>query len=97
MWLDGRDRALTSVSAIAGEWGIAADGFLPRPDLRASVAQRRALGGLLDVAGGVDAAGAVMVSVASRPAARDLYELLSTLGISAAMSVGPVRGADAPR
>ena len=93
MWLDGRDRALTSVSAIAGEWGIAANGFLPRPYLRASVAQRRALlAGLLDVAGGVDAAGAVMVSVASRPVARDLYELLSTLGISAAMSVGPVRG-----
>ena len=93
MWLDGRGLSLSRIDAVAHDLGISPQGFMPRTYLRGSLRQRRdLLAGILDVIGEVDSSGAIVLNTASRPMAQDLYELLATLGVSAAMSVGPVRG-----
>ena len=93
MWLEGQGLSLPRLDELAAAHGITRQGFVPRQYLRAAPQQRRdLLAGLLDVIGDVDPAGAILLNTASRPMAQDLYELLATLGVSAAMSVGPVRG-----
>ncbi len=96
MWLEGMNLTPATLGQWAQEAGMTPGGFVPPAYLRAAEGQRRSLlAGLLDVAGDVDAAGAVVIDTESRPLAQGLYELLGTLGISGALASGPPHGSRA--
>ncbi|UNX54941.1 replicative DNA helicase [Georgenia sp. TF02-10] len=86
-------RARGSVRARLRTIGVLGSKHIPMQYLRASVDQRRALlAGLLDTDGTVSPTGSVQFTVTSRRLARDVRELLHTLGYRTGWSERTVRG-----
>ena len=73
--------------------GVLGNKHIPGSYLRASQRQRRALlAGLLDTDGTVQPSGAVVFAVPDRRLARDVRELIHSLGYRTTLSTTPVRG-----
>ncbi len=99
VWLgDGSGHAATFTSADPQigrhiEPGLLGSEHIPSVYLRASLAQRRALlGGLLDTDGTVTPGGSVQFCVTSARLARDVRELVVSLGYRCGISTKQVRG-----
>jgi replicative DNA helicase len=72
--------------------GVLADKHIPRDYVRASERQRRAvLAGLLDTDGTVAPSGTVQISVTNARLARDIRELVTSLGYRSGLSTKAVR------
>lgn len=94
MHVEAQGVSLAEVGEEAKGLGITHQGFIPPQYLRASRDQRRSLlAGLMDVGAEVDTEGGLLFTTESRPLAQGMYELLSTLGISAAVTGHPPRNA----
>ncbi len=82
-----------SVQAILRTLGVLGNKHIPESYLRASEEQRRALlAGLLDTDGTVSPTGSVQFTVTSYRLARDVRELIVSLGYRCGWSEKPVRG-----
>jgi replicative DNA helicase len=82
-----------TVRALLRTLGVLKDKHVPAAYLRASEAQRRALlAGLMDTDGTVHPAGQCQFSVTSERLARDVYELVVSLGYRCSMTTKRVKG-----
>ncbi|HEY9388240.1 MAG TPA: replicative DNA helicase [Mycobacteriales bacterium] len=83
--------------AVLRSMGVLGNRHIPPRYLRASARQRRALlAGLLDVSGQVAEAGAVWFAATNRQLARDVHELVLTLGHPAVLRTRPGRAGGPP-
>ena len=85
-----------TVPGILRSLGVLGDKHIPRPYLRASESQRRALlAGLLDTDGTVTSGGSVQFAVTSEQLAIDTYELVVSLGYKCGWRTKAVKGRSA--
>jgi len=93
MRIEGRGYEVRAVSAVLASLGLFDNKHIPAKYLRASEAQRRdLLAGLLDTDGTVNPTGSVQFAVTDERLARDVRELVHSLGYRTGWSVKPVRG-----
>ena len=82
-----------SVQALLRRLGVLGSKHIPSAYLRASESQRRALlAGLLDTDGTVTSTGSAQFTSTSERLARDVHELVTSLGYRVSISTKPVRG-----
>ncbi|MGN6330843.1 MAG: replicative DNA helicase [Motilibacteraceae bacterium] len=90
---DACHRSHGTVQAILRALGVLHDKHVPSAYLRSSESQRRALlAGLLDTDGTVTPGGCVQFAVTSERLARDVHELIVSLGYRCGWSRKPVKG-----
>lgn len=87
------ERSHGSFQAILRSVGVLNNKHIPRPYLRASEEQRRALlAGLLDTDGTITSSGNVQLTTTARRLADEAYELIVSLGYRCSISTKRVRG-----
>lgn len=96
MRIEGRGYEVEEATVALADLGVLGDKHIPAEYLRGSEAQRRdLLAGLLDTDGTVNPTGSVQIAVTHERLARDVRELVHSLGYRTGWSVKPVRGRSA--